>query len=112
MTTGAKTENRGGARAGAGRKPEALSASQLRSVLREVKRRAKKEKKTITGGLLDMFYSLEEPSNIRISAAKLIWDKTMIQVSEGSEADRALGPSVFLPEHRPVLTAIEGGKGA
>jgi hypothetical protein len=112
MAEGAKIERRGGARPNSGPKPEPLSAKQLRLVLREVRRRAKTEGKTITGGLLDIFYDDETPAGFRISAAKLIWDKTMIQVSEGSEADKNLGPAVYLPEHRPTLKSIEGGKAA
>src|SRR5688572_3482077 len=110
MSTGPKIEHRGGARPNSGPKPEALSTKQLRSVLREVRKRAKKEGKTIAGGLLDIFYDQTASANFRISAAKLLWDKTMIQVSEGGEADKALGPAVFLPEHRPQLSVIEGKK--
>ena len=105
-----KQERRGGARPNSGPKPESLSAKQLMVMLREVKRRAKREGKTITGGLLDIFYGKETPEGLKITAAKLLLDKTMIQVSEGSDADKALGPSVFLPQQHPRLTAIEGGK--
>lgn len=105
-----KRDNRGGARPNSGPKPEPLSAKQLRLVLREVRRRAKKEGKTITGGLLDIFYDKDTPAGFRISAAKVIWDKTMIQVSEGGEADKTLGPSIYLPEQRPVLNVVQGGK--
>jgi hypothetical protein len=106
----AKVERRGGARPGSGPKPETLSARQLKMLLREVKRRAKKEKKTVIGGLLDIFYGVETSANLKIQAGKLILDKTLIQVSEGGAADRSLAPALFLPEKHPRLTAINGGK--
>lgn len=105
-----KQDGRGGARPNTGPKPEPLSAKQLRLMLREVKRRAKKEGKTITGGILDIFYSKSTADALKLTAGKLLLDKTMIQVSEGGETDKALGPAVFLPEQRPVLTSIEGKK--
>ncbi|HEU4343772.1 MAG TPA: hypothetical protein VFU31_19650 [Candidatus Binatia bacterium] len=89
-----------------------MSARQLRLILREVKRRAKKEGKTIIGGLLDVFYSDETSATLKIQAGKLILDKTLIQVSEGGEADRNLGPAFFLPEKHPRLKSIDGGKSA
>ena len=105
-----KQGGRGGARPNSGPKPEPLSAKQLRLMLREVTRRAKKEGKTVTGGLVDMFYSGTTSDTVKVTVAKLILDKTMIQVSEGGEADKQLGPAVFLPEQRPSLAAVDGKK--
>jgi hypothetical protein len=107
-----KQERRGGARPNSGPKPEALSAKQLKLMLREVRKRAKKEGKTITGGLLDIFYAEKTADTVKITAAKLLLDKTMIQVTEGGETDKALGPAVYLPGQRPALSVVEGKKTA
>jgi hypothetical protein len=107
-----KQERRGGARPNSGPKPEALSAKQLQVMLREVRKRARKQKKTVTGVLLDIVYDEKLSANFRISASKLILDKTMIQVSEGSDGDKQLGPAVYLPGQRPALSLVEGKKTA
>ena len=107
-----KQERRGGARPNSGPKPEALSAKSLMLMLREVRRRARKEKKTVTGVLLDIVYNETTSPNFRISASKLILDKTMVQVLPGSEEDKALGPAVYLPGQRPTLSLVESKKTA
>jgi hypothetical protein len=107
-----KVERRGGARPNSGPKPQTLSARQLELMVKEVKRRARREKKTVMGVMLDLVYGQSTSDTLKIQAAKLILDKTTIQVGEGGEADKALGPAVFLPEQRPTLKSIEGGKAA
>lgn len=81
-------------------------------LLRSVKRRAKREGKGLVDVLLDLLYSAETADRDKIAIVKLVWDRTMAQMTEGGVTDRALGPAVYLPQHRPVLTAIVGGKGS
>ena len=102
-----RIDGRGGARPGAGRKPTGLSAARMQEMLEEVKNRELAEGKTLLSILLDEAYSKRDT---KLSAARYIIDKTTITITEGSEADRALGPAAYLPEQRPALEAIEGGK--
>ena len=105
-----KQENRGGARPNSGPKAVTLSANQVAKMLREVKKRAKREKKTVMGLLLDFAYNSETGVKDRLASIKLITDLTCVKISEGGEADKALGPSVFLPAQHPRLKVVEGGK--
>ena len=68
--------------------------------------KAKKTGKTIFDICLGWIYDEDLPLDRRQAAWKLYCDKMLIQVSEGGEADKALGPAMYLPEKRPVLTAI------
>ena len=33
-------------------------------------------------------------------------DKMLIAVAEGGEADKTLGPAIYLPEQKPTLAAV------
>lgn len=72
--------------------------------------RAKASGKTIDELLLDVIYDPETPGKDFLAAVKLWKDKTMAQITEGGDADRQLGPALFLPEKHPRLKAIDGGK--
>lgn len=108
-----KRENRGGKRAGSGRKAggtnSALSQNQLDTLMRTAKKYARKHKKTVEELLLDLVYGFSEDPKFgdkeRLQAMKLFLDRTNIPVSEGSDADKELGkkyePQVYLPERRP-----------
>ena len=102
----------GGARPGAGRKVVPLSQSQLRKLLR----RAKKDAKEHGGRYHDvLFWIIRNPGARdadRIAAIKHLDDLLIPKISEGGEADKALGPAVYLPEHRPVLSLVDSGKSA
>lgn len=106
MSTGPKKDNRGGARAGAGRKPETLSARQVQAMLDKAKERAKKEKKEIDDILLDLIYG-DNPPKDTLAAIKLWKEYTIAKLSEGGETDKALGPAVYLPEQRPKLQVVK-----
>jgi hypothetical protein len=71
-------------------------------MLREVKRRAKREGKTVMGGLLDIFYSEETAPTLKVQTGKLILDVTTVQVSEGSEGDKIRRPQVYMPAEDPL----------
>ena len=48
--------------------------------------------------------------NQSIACIKLWKEYTIAKLEEGGEADRTLGPKVFLPEQHPRLEVIDGGK--
>ena len=108
-----KKDNRGGARPGAGRKPETLTADQVGKMLRKAKKWARKHEKTIDDIILAAIYGLdfhgktvEVPANVQFQYVKLWKDLTVPKITEGGQTDKSLGPSVFLPEHRATITAI------
>ena len=107
-----KKDGRGGARPGAGRKPgrETLSVRQLREFERAAKEKAKQHGKTLQEIVLEIAYDGDAPRKDRLAAAKLFWDKSIIPAHEGGEADKNLGPAVYLPEQRPQLEVIDGDK--
>ena len=107
-----KKETRGGKREGAGRKPgrEALSVRQLKEFERVAEALAKEYGMTMQEVIGRMVYDDDATKKDIQTAAKLFWDKSIIGVSEGSEADKNLGPAVFLPEKHPRLEVIDGGK--
>jgi hypothetical protein len=96
-----RKENRGGARAGAGRKPEALSATLVRKMINVANQYAKKHGKTMDMVLAEFIYDEELPTRDRMLAIKLYKDKTMAPISEGGPTDTELGPTVYLPELKP-----------
>lgn len=112
MSTGPKIDNRGGARPGAGRKPKTLSASQVAATLKRVRKWARETGKHIDDLLLEIAYAKEEKTVDRISAIKVIKDLTSPKIAADSESDKILGPTVFLPEQRPQLGVVNGGKSA
>lgn len=59
---------------------------------------AKQHKKTLAMVLLDFAYNDKLSERDRMAAIKLFMDKTMANLSEGGEADKQLGPSIYLPE--------------
>ena len=89
-----------------------LGAAQVAAMLEMAEKRAKVEGKAVPEVILDVVYDLEASQKDRLTACKLWMDLTTVKISEGGEADKALGPSVFLPEHRASLSVIAGGKGA
>lgn len=103
-----KEENRGGRRPGAGRPKgrDTLSTRQLAEFDRAAKEMAKKTGKSLQDIVLAFAYDPELPPKDRLAAAKLYWDKSVIHVTEGGEADTNNGPAVYLPEMRPVLKAV------
>jgi len=108
-----KRENRGGKRPGAGRPKgsrETLSTRQVGDMLAEAEERAALEGQSVFGVLLDFIYDTEASLRDRTACIKLALEHTVPKLSEGGDADRALGPAVFLPEQHPRLEVIEGGK--
>lgn len=99
-------ENRGGARPNSGPKPFSLSTSQVNALLRTVKKFSKEHDKSIDDILVEMVYTEKTTDNNRLAAIKLIKDLSAPRISEGGEADRTLGPSIYLPDQKPTLAAV------
>ena len=119
MSTGPKRENRGGARPGSGPKPQTLSAKQVGSMLRKQRKWERKHLRTIDDIILAAIYGHDFEGNpIKVdgrsqaSYAKLWKELTVPKITAEPGVDRAMGPAVFLPEQRPDLKVIEGGKTA
>lgn len=107
-----KPDGRGGARPGAGRKPTTLSAWQVDNLLKTLARKAKETGKDIDQLLADKVYDKSLSDRNFLAAVKLIKDLTQPKLTEGGEADKTLGPSIYLPEQKPTLAAVTGIKEA
>lgn len=110
-----KVERRGGYRPNAGRKPSkqtSLSAYQVAKLLRKARRYAKQYGKDHHDVLFEILHSPQESTRDRLTAIRHLDEMLVPKIQEGGEADKNLGPAVFLPSQRPVLKAVEGGKAA
>jgi len=100
-----KRETRGGARPNSGPKKTTLSLEQVKRMYSKAAAREAATGKSIEDILLDFIYDSVDGEEIshreRLASVKLWADKCWIVVSEGSDADKELGPSVYLPERRP-----------
>jgi hypothetical protein len=81
-------------------------------MLRKARKFAKKYGRDIDDLLLEFAFDPNGRVQDRLAAVKVFKDLTMPKISEGGEADKQLGPAVFLPSQRPVLKSVEGGKAA
>ncbi len=111
-----KPDNRGGARAGSGRKPggvPTISGLQIEKMLRAARRYKRKHGKSIDDVLVGFIYgeAMEgETVKIaeRVACIKVFKEYTIAKMQEGGETDKGLGPTVFLPEQRPPqLTVVK-----
>lgn len=115
MSESEKKPGWGGFRPGSGRKPgkeRTLATSQVAKMLRKAKKLARIRGKDIDDILLELIYSVQDRTTDRIAAIKLFKELTMPKISEGGATDKALGPAVFLPEQRPVLSVVKDDKAA
>lgn len=111
MATGPKHSGRGGYRPNAGRKPGpggTLGAHQIKRLLRKARRFAKLHGKDHNDVLFEIIYGADERVIDRLTAIKHLNDMLVPKIQEGGEADKALGPSIFLPSQRPVLATVNG----
>ena len=102
-----KRDRRGGARPGAGRKPTTLSAWQVDNLLKTLARKAKETGKDIDQLLVDKVYGENLSDRNFLAAVKLVKDLTSPKLTEGGEADKVLGPSIYLPEKKPKLEVVK-----
>ena len=107
MAKPAKKENRCGARPNSGPKKQTLSVRQVQELLNRAKDFAKRTGKTVDDILLEFVYGqtvdgeeLKIGVRDRLAALKLFKDHTSIKPGEGGEADKQLGPTIYLPEHK------------
>ena len=118
-----KQENRGGKREGAGRKPgyspgrETLSVRQVKDMRAKMAERVKITGKNEDDLLIDWIQAVDAEGTAvdiglkdRIACVKLWKEYTAPRITEGGEADRVVGPAVFLPKQHPRLEVIDGGK--
>lgn len=110
-----KQENRGGKRKGAGRPSETLSVRQVAAMRVKMKDRAKITGKDENDILIDWIQACDEEGTRldiairdRIACMKLWKEYTSPKITEGGEADKIIGPAVFLPEKHPRLEVIDG----
>jgi hypothetical protein len=105
-----KKDKRGGKREGAGRPSEALSVRQAKEFEKTAKKLADEfglpMSEVIGRHVYDPNASLKDIQ----TAANLFWKYSIIPASEGGEADKAIGPVVFLPEKHPRLGLVDGSK--
>lgn len=102
-----EAEGHGGKREGAGRKPEALSVRQAKAFEDTATRLAEEHGKTMQDVIGEMVYDSDNSTKDRMTAAKLYWDKSVIGATEGGDADKNVGPAVFLPEMHPRLELVK-----
>ena len=88
-----------------------MGANQVARLLRKARRFAKMHGKDHNDVLFEIIYGADQRVADRLAAIKHVNDMMIPRIQEGGEADKQLGPSVFLPEHRPVLSVVPGGKG-
>jgi len=107
-----KKENRGGKREGAGRKPgtgpgrEALSVRQVKEFQAVAEKLAKEFGYPVIEVAGRIAYDEDAPRRDRLAATKLFLDKVTIAATEGGEADRNLGPAIYLPKQRDNIVKI------
>ena len=102
----------GGARKGAGRPKQTLSARQVKAILRKMRKWSKQTGYDIDEFLLAVIGGDCERLNVdsvplrdRIACAKLFKELTMTRLNEQTaDADGHVGPAIYLPE-------IKGGSG-
>ncbi len=118
-----KQSSHGGKRAGAGRKAgyspgrETLSVRQVKDMRDKMADRAKITGKDENDILIDWIQACEADGTQvdigirdRIACMKLWKEYTSPKITEGGEADKIIGPAVFLPEKHPRLELIDGDR--
>lgn len=106
-----KRENRGGKREGSGRKrtPESYSAEKVKELNDRIDKYAKERGLHIDEVALELVYDESKTASARMKAYETIKKYSSIQPKEGGEADKELGPSLYLPEQDkgPDLKAVK-----
>jgi hypothetical protein len=89
-----------------------LSAFSVAKMLRKARKASRKHGRDVDDVLLAFVYDEKAKPTERLAAIKLWKEYTSPKISEGGEADKTLGPEVFLPQHRPTLSVVETKKTA
>lgn len=107
MSTGPKSgwggsrPGAGGARPGAGRPREPLSVAVCRERLELAKKISEEYGFSIDEVVIRFIYDKSLCARDRLAAAKLHYEHTTPKISEGGEADKTLGPGIYLPGEKP-----------
>jgi hypothetical protein len=106
------TENRGGTREGAGRKAIfELGEAKRKEILRDVAAVAEKKGTSLGRELGEMMFGRGKDKRVKMQAMQLYCRDILPKVSEREVAvSKIRGPAIYLPEQRPSLQSIEGGK--
>lgn len=95
------TTKRGGKRDGSGPKRRSHSAAKVEELNERISDREKAEGKNIDDIALDILFDNGQRTIDRLKAYSILKEFSTIKAGEGGEADKELGPSVYLPEKRP-----------
>ncbi len=100
MATGPK-HGWGGARPNSGPKKQTLSAAQVQAMLDKAESKAKESGKDVDDILLEFIYDCDLSAKDRLASIKLWKEFSMAKISEGGDADKELGPGIYLPGEKP-----------
>ncbi len=101
--------NYGGKREGAGRPTETLSVRQAREFEEAQIKLAEEFGMSLSERVGRIGHDPESSNRDVCMAANLIWKYSVIVGSEGGEADKIVGPAVFLPGQNPRLELVKNG---
>lgn len=108
-----KKENRGGKRAGSGRKPiHKLSDAEVKRLVRSARRKAKETGQHISDILIDLAYQ-DGDKRTALSAIAAYYNNVIIKTSEKDvNFNKTDGPAIGLPPKKqdPALKVLDGGK--
>ncbi len=114
MAKPAKNPDHGGKREGAGRPSETLSVRQVKAMRAKMEDRSKITGKDENDILIDWIQARDEDNvsidigiRDRIACVKLWKEYTSPKITEGGEADKVVGPAVFLPKRHPRLELVD-----
>lgn len=106
MSTGPKS-GWGGARQGAGRPKQTVSAEQIERMILKAKKFAEEKGKDLDDLLLEMAYDVGNVSDKdRLACIKVFKEYTIAKMQEGGEADKSIGPGIYLPGEKPDPTKV------
>jgi hypothetical protein len=97
---GPKQENRGGKRAGSGRKTANLSLQETDNLVKAFRLKAKETKKKVGDLLADIAYDLEEHTRFRLKAMEIYMNVTTVKHSHQT-VEKIEGPQIMLPPLKP-----------
>lgn len=117
-TPSQKKENRGGKRAGAGRKPKApkeIDTDARAKWVIAAEKIADEKGKTIEYAALKLFFGRKTPPTLKAAILKAYNEATLVKTSDKSVSikEERIGPVIALPPSKPdpaKLIPIEGGR--
>lgn len=91
----------GGRREGAGRPKQTISAEQIEKMILKAKKYADERGIDLDDLLLEIAYDKQMAPKDRIACIKVYKEYTIAKMQEGGEADKDLGPGIYLPGEKP-----------